>query len=291
VLERTTGPDGKGELLDWYLRGHPLAADEAMVVLDADNRVEGDFLSRLSAELGSGCSVVQASVLPSNMNASPIASAAGLGDWMAREMIYKRAAARGWPVELGGTGFCATGEALRAAGGWSGSLTEDLDLTIRLILAGQTIKYLSEATVWDEKPIDLRTAVGQRRRWARGRTGVRKRRAQRLLRASWAGRSIAMTSLALRLVLPGRSFRLLVTLALGGLSLAWDWSFPFSWTMWAAIAMWLGGRPLWTLWRVREVRPYLHWYPLTLIWGFVWVWVRIVPSRGGWYHTPHRGRV
>lgn len=289
VLERPAGPDGKGELLDWYLRGHPLADDEALVVLDADNRVEEEYLSVLSAALGDGVNVVQASVLPSNPDASPIAAAAGLGDWMAREMIYKRAAARGWSVELGGTGFCVTGAALSAAGGWSNSLTEDLDLTVRLLLAGQTIRYLPEAKVWDEKPLNLRTAVGQRRRWAQGRTGVRRRRGAALWRASLAERSASMMALALRLFLPGRSLRLLVTLALGGLSVVWQWSFPFSWPVWFAIALWLGGKPLWALGRVREVRPFLHWYPLTLIWGFVWVWVRLGRRRRGWYHTPHHG--
>ena len=289
VLERTVGPDGKGALLDWYLEQHPVADDEGLVVLDADNRVEEDLLSLLSAALADGVGVVQASVLPSNLDASPIAAAAGLGDWMVREMTYKKAAARGWSVELGGTGFCATGAALAAAGGWSGSLTEDLDLTVRLLLAGQSIRYLPEARVWDEKPATLKTAVGQRRRWAQGRTGVRRNRGPKLWKASVAGRSASMMAMALRLVLPGRSFRLLFAMVLGALAAVWGWIFPFSWPVWIGIAFWLGGRPLWALWRVREVRPYLRWYPLTIIWGLVWVWVRLGPKRSGWYHTPHQG--
>ena len=290
VAERRHGPDGKGELLKWHLADHPLGEGEALVVLDADNRVESDFLSRLSRALEGGARVVQASVLPSNPDASPIAAAAGLGDWMAREMIYKRRSSRGRPVELGGTGLCITGAALAQAGGWSGSFTEDLDLTVRLLLAGQRVEYLSGARVWDEKPTDLRSAVGQRRRWARGRTGVRRRRGGSLWRAALARRSAPLMLMALRLAMPGRSFRLLAALALGGASAFWAWGFPVSWPVWAGAVLWLGGRPLWALWRVREVRAYLRWYPLTLVWGFVWLWVRIIPSGGGWFHTPHRGR-
>ena len=289
VLERTLGPDGKGALLDWYLKDHPVADDEGLVVLDADNRVDEDFLALLSAALVDGVGVVQASVLPSNLDASPIAAAAGLGDWVVREMVYKKAAARGWSVELSGTGFCATGAALSAAGGWSGSLTEDLDLTIRLLLAGHAVRYLPNARVWDEKPATLKTAVGQRRRWAQGRTGVRKSRGTKLWKASVTRRSPSMMAMALRLVLPGRSFRLLITTALGVMAAAWGWPFPLSWQVWVALALWLGGRPLWALWRVREIRSHLRWYPLTLIWGLVWVWVRLGPRRGGWYHTPHQG--
>ena len=233
--------------------------------------------------------MVQASVLPSNLDASAIAAAAGLGDWMAREMIHKRREDRGRPVELGGTGLCITGEALREAGGWTGSFTEDLDLTVRLLMAGHRVEYLPEARVWDEKPTDLRSAVGQRRRWARGRTGVRRRRGAGLLRAALARRSPVLALMALDLAIPGRSFRLLAALALGVASALWQWGFPLSWPVWAGLALWLGGRPLWVLWRVREIRRYLRWYPVTLIWGFVWLWVRLVPSGRGWFHTPHHG--
>ncbi len=290
VVTRTLGPDGKGELLKWYLSHHPLSGDEALVVLDADNRVDKDFLTRLAEGLERSGGVVQASVLPSNLDASPIAAAAGLGDWMAREMVYKKMAKRGWPMELGGTGFAATAAVLSEAGGWSGSFTEDLDLTVRLLLAGHQVRYLPGARVWDEKPARLGTAVGQRRRWAQGRTRVRRTWGGKLWMAALRKRSLPMMIMALRLAVPGRSVRLLGTFALGLLSVMWEWSFPFSWPVWTVVALWLGGHPLWALWSVREVRPYLRWYPLTLMWGFVWLWVRLGPRRRDWYHTPHHGK-
>jgi len=289
VMERREGPEGKGALLHWYLAAQPLRDDEALVVLDADNRVGPGFLLMLSQALGRGAQVVQASVLPSNPQASPIAAAAGLGDWMAREMVYKRKARRGRPIELGGTGLCVTGAALSEAGGWTGSFTEDLDLTVRLLMAGHVVEYLPEAKVWDEKPTDLRSAVGQRRRWASGRSGVRRRRGRGLWRMAWARRSVPMMVMALRLALPGRAFRFLFALICAIASSVWAWGLPFSWPIWTGIAVWLGGRPLGVLWRKKEVRPYLRWYPLTLIWGFVWLWVRIFPGKRGWFHTPHHG--
>lgn len=289
VWERVTGPDGKGALLNWHLSAHPLGRREALVVLDADNRVGDDFLSHLSEALEEGAQVLQASVLASNPEASPIAAASALGDWMARELVNKGRSRRGWPVELGGTGLCVTATALAQAGGWSGSFAEDFDLTIRLLMAGHRAHYLPGVKVWDEKPTNLSSAVGQRRRWAQGRTGVRKSRGWRLWKAALTQRSVPMMAMALRLVTPGRAFRLLVVLALGLAAVLWQWGLPVSWPVWAAAALWLGGRPLWVLWRVREARAHLRWYPLTLIWGFVWLWVRIGPRRRGWYHTPHRG--
>ncbi len=289
VAERRSGPEGKGELLRWHLDREPLSPREALVVLDADNRVESDFLARLALALGRGAQVVQASVLPSNMGSSPIATAAGLGDWMAREMIYRRSTARSRPVELGGTGFCVTSEALGAVGGWSGSFTEDLDLTVRLVLGGHQVIYLPEARVSDEKPVSLAAAVGQRRRWAQGRTGVRRQWAGRLLGAALSRRSLPLFRLALRLVVPGRSLRFLAAAALGTSAVVWGWSFPFSWPVWLVWATWLAVRPVLALWRVDAVRPHLVWYPLTLVWGLVWIWVRLGPRRRQWYHTPHHG--
>lgn len=289
VVERRQGSEGKGELLKWHLAAHPLQPEEALVVLDADNRIPPSFLSDISDALAGGAQVVQASVLPSNPHASPIAAAAGLGDWMARELIYKPKAARGWPIELGGTGLCVTARALREAGGWSGSFTEDLDLTVRLLLVGHRVEYLFDTIIWDEKPINLRSAVGQRRRWAVGRTQVRRRRGPKLWRAALAKRSLPMMALALRMAAPGRSFRWLAALLMGVFSVVGGWGFPFSWPIWGGILLWLGVGPLVALGRVKEVRPYLQWYPLTLIWGLVWLWVRITPSGRGWFHTPHHG--
>ena len=291
VAERSSGADGKGELLKWFLADHPLSNNEALVVLDADNRVEQGFLLQMSRALHCGAQAVQASVLPSNLEASPIAAAAGLGDWMVREMIHKKAAGRGRPVELGGTGFCVTSAALSEAGGWSGSFAEDLDLTVRLLVAGHSVRYLPDTRVWDEKPTDLKAAVGQRRRWAQGRTGVRKERGGRLWRTAVVRQSGPMMAMAWRVTVPGRSFRLLATLVMGLSSLVWEWGIPFSWPVWAAIALWLGGRPLLALWGVKEIRPHLRWYPLTLIWGVVWLWVRLGIRRRDWYHTPHYGNL
>ena len=289
VVERSHGPDGKGELLRWHLAEYPLAPDEALAVLDADNRVERDLLSHLAGALVKGAVAVQASVLPSNLDASPIAAAAGLGDWMTREMVYAGGRGRGRPVELSGTGFCVTAAALGEVGGWSGSFTEDLDLTVRLLQAGHRIRYLPEARVWDEKPTDLRAAVLQRRRWAQGRTVVRRRRGPTLLRRAVAERSVTMMLMAFRLAVPGRSFRMLLTVGLGVWAAVAGWGFPISWPVWAALSLWLAGRPVWALWPLREVRPYLRWYPLTLMWGFVWLLVRLLPHRREWYHTPHHG--
>ena len=100
MVERSVGPDGKGELLKWHLSDNPLAGNEVLVVMDADNRVEADFLSLLSEAVADGHQVVQASVLPSNLDASPIAAAAGWGLDGEGDGLQEG----GWAGMAGGTG-------------------------------------------------------------------------------------------------------------------------------------------------------------------------------------------
>ncbi|MFZ0491818.1 MAG: glycosyltransferase, partial [Acidimicrobiia bacterium] len=73
IAERQDGPDGKGALLAWYLAREPLKADEAVVVLDADNRVEDDLLSRFADELDRGHQALQAYLDVANPDASALA--------------------------------------------------------------------------------------------------------------------------------------------------------------------------------------------------------------------------
>jgi 1,2-diacylglycerol 3-beta-glucosyltransferase len=71
---------------------------------------------------------------------------------------------------LGGNGQLTRRSALEAVGGWSPSaLTEDLDLTVRLYLAGcGRIVHATRAVVWQEAVPTVGALVRQRTRWAEG---------------------------------------------------------------------------------------------------------------------------
>ncbi len=72
-------------------------------------------------------------------------------------------------VCLAGNGLIVKRAALEAVGGWNEeALTEDIDLTIRLHLAGWEIRYCYEAEVWEEGVVQLRDLIRQRERWFEG---------------------------------------------------------------------------------------------------------------------------
>lgn len=74
---------------------------------------------------------------------------------------------------LGGTGGAIRTSALRKAGGWNeNSLTEDSDLSVRVLDMGYKSTYLYDLDVKGEVPVTLKSLVRQQTRWAYGTTRV-----------------------------------------------------------------------------------------------------------------------
>lgn len=288
--ERREGPDGKGAALAWHLDRHPLEAGEALVVLDADNRIPAELLARFAGELEAGGSVLQAYLDVSNPDASALTTAAALSYWASNRMVQLARRNLGWSADLGGTGMCLTGEALTAVGSFGTSSTEDQELVARLVLAGYRVEWLHDVRIRDEKPASLGVAIRQRTRWAGGKQKVARRYGPALVRLSIKDRSFGPFDLAVRLTQPGRTFLALLT---GGLAIVaglFPSDYLLAWWLWAGVAGVQVLAPLPFLARDRVSGRYLWRYPLLTVFGLMWIPVRILSRfRRGWYHTPHDG--
>jgi cellulose synthase/poly-beta-1,6-N-acetylglucosamine synthase-like glycosyltransferase len=282
VVERLEGPDGKGAVLRWYVESHPLEADEALVVVDADNRVPPNLLERLAYEIDAGGSVFQAYLDVSNPDASALATASALSYWASNRMVQLARHNLVWTADLGGTGMCITAAALAEAGGFGDSLVEDQDLGVRLFLAGHKVRWVHDVRIGDEKPVEAGVAVRQRSRWAQGRRDVARRYFGKLLQR----RSAASWDLALRLVQPSRMG---VALVSGGLAVASALGLPlWSWRIWAALALVQFLAPIVFLARDSVPMRYLMRYPLLVVLPLMKIPARLTRNPG-WYHTPHEG--
>src|SRR4029077_5926318 len=70
---------------------------------------------------------------------------------------------------LPGTNFIVRKDVLREVGSWDEeALTEDAELSLRILEAGYRIKFVPYAVTWEQEPEDLATWFRQRNRWARG---------------------------------------------------------------------------------------------------------------------------
>ena len=93
----------------------------------------------------------------------------------------------GWLFQFNGTGGVWRREAIAEAGGWSSdSLVEDLDLTIRVALAGWHGLFMSEPAIPGLVPERVSHWRVQQRRWSTGFIEVARKLLPTILRAPWS---------------------------------------------------------------------------------------------------------
>ena len=180
LLERRL-PDaqkGKGAALNAacrHLQSSPLLGgrspeDVVVAVFDADGRIERDALTAVGGFFRDPrAGAVQIGVDMRNANANLLARMQDMEFCVFTE-IFQRARQRLGSVGLGGNGQFVRLNALQSLGEdpWSDCLTEDLDLGVRLLLAGWTNNYCPTAAVSQQAVTSVRKWLRQRTRWFQG---------------------------------------------------------------------------------------------------------------------------
>jgi len=146
------------------------ATGEIVVVFDADHRPGPDVLERLVrhfedptvAAAQGRCTIHN----DSDSIVSRVVAIDYLGGYLVNE--YGRQAVFALPA-YGGANCAVRASVLREIGGWNTtSVTEDTDLTLRLVLAGHKVRYDISAVDEEEGVTTVHRYWRQRYRWARG---------------------------------------------------------------------------------------------------------------------------
>jgi 1,2-diacylglycerol 3-beta-glucosyltransferase len=171
VLTRTAvDGGGKAAALNAAL---PHCRGEIIVVFDADILIAPDFLKTLIAALDRSVAGVQARVRIYNRDSHQLAACQDDEFAAFHKVMQLGRDALDGAVGLGGQGQAVWASALRRVGGWhTGASTEDLDLTVRLVMAGFRVKFCPQAVVWQEGVTNFPAFLRQRRRWAAGNLRV-----------------------------------------------------------------------------------------------------------------------
>jgi 1,2-diacylglycerol 3-beta-glucosyltransferase len=143
---------------------------EVIGVVDADARVAPDFVARVMTawRADPGAAAIQVQRRSRNLEHGWIAAAQDEELLMDMASQCGRHATDG-TAELRGNGMFVRRAALEAIGGWNpGALTEDLDLSTRLVAAGERIALAPQAEVGEEAVVTLPALWRQRLRWAEG---------------------------------------------------------------------------------------------------------------------------
>ncbi|HEV7207275.1 MAG TPA: glycosyltransferase [Mycobacteriales bacterium] len=168
VLRRPPGAGGgKSGALNFALQR---ARGEVIVVFDADHVPRRDVVQRLARHfLDPRVDAVQGRCLIRNSVEARLARSIAI-DYFSGYIVneYGRQALFELPA-YGGANCAVRTATLRRLGGWNpASVTEDTDLTLRVVLAGGTIRYDILAVDTEEGATTLRRFMVQRYRWARG---------------------------------------------------------------------------------------------------------------------------
>jgi 1,2-diacylglycerol 3-beta-glucosyltransferase len=161
------GPRMKAAALS-FAHGH--ARGEVIGVLDADASVASDFVTRVMRawQADPDAVAIQAQRRAHNRDHGWLAAAQDEELLMDMASQCGRCATDG-TAELRGNGMFVRRAALERVGGWSDvALTEDLELSTRLVAAGERIALAPQAEVGEEAVMALPALWRQRQRWAEG---------------------------------------------------------------------------------------------------------------------------
>lgn len=172
VLRRRTGAGGgkSGALND----AAALAHGEIIVIFDADHIPRRNVIERLVRHFQDPqVSAVQGRCIVRNSVQSRLARAIAI-DYFSGYLVneYGRQALFELPA-YGGANCAVRASTLEQLGGWNTeSVTEDTDLTLRVLMLGQRVRYDITAVDTEEGATTLGRFVKQRYRWARGHQQV-----------------------------------------------------------------------------------------------------------------------
>ncbi|WP_420818501.1 glycosyltransferase family 2 protein [Paenibacillus paeoniae] len=165
---------GKGYAIEWMLKelwAMPRQYD-AVVMFDADNLVNRDFLQLMNDDLCEGHQVIQGYLDTKNPDDSWITAAYAITYWYCNRLWQLSRTNLKMSNFLGGTGMCFETNLLKEMGWGATSLVEDLEFSMRCVKRNIYPILNYDAKVYDEKPVSFRASARQRLRWMQGHFNV-----------------------------------------------------------------------------------------------------------------------
>lgn len=180
-LEKANVVNGKSRALNYSLK---VAKGDIIGIFDADTIPRLDMLSIAAAKFkDTDVAAVQGRVIPINVRESVIARFASMEELIFEYIISGRSKL-GLFSPLEGTCSFIRKNVLEELGGFNENvLTEDLDLSIKLVSKGYRIIYSPAIIGWREVPVKFRSFVLQRLRWYRGHLEISIRNSLKELQA------------------------------------------------------------------------------------------------------------
>ena len=182
AIHREEGGGGKGGALQFATRH---VTGDVLLLFDADYFPGRATIKQLVAPFcDPETGAVMGRVVPHNTGATLLSAMLGMERAAGYQVGQQARYNLGLTPQFGGTVGGVRLSALRSAGGWNTeSLTEDTDLTFRLILKGWKVAYVNRAECYEEVPETWEVRRRQIARWATGHTDCMHRLGFSLIRS------------------------------------------------------------------------------------------------------------
>ena len=160
----------KGYALNWFLQQKikENAPYDAFFVFDADNIVDKDFIKNMNKKLCQGEDVVQGYRDIKNPSDNWISSGYALFYWTMHRFYHLARYNLGLSPLLNGTGFMVRFDVIKPQGWDTVTLTEDIEFSLKRIIAGKKLGWATDAICYDEQPTGFKQSWSQRSRWTVG---------------------------------------------------------------------------------------------------------------------------
>lgn len=203
VLARPGPASGKGTAIRWALEQPAVRSNDwdVMVILDADSRPREDFLDEVNAAFVHGAVAAQARTesVPSE---GWVGRAYALNTRLRNRLWHQARERAGFSAILTGAGVCLSRSLLAKHPFETRTITEDLEYSAVLGVAGVPVRYLYNAVIDIEQPGTLGSSVVQRVRWARGQLMSTLLMGPALLRRAFRHRDLSALDTAMYLAMP-----------------------------------------------------------------------------------------
>lgn len=217
LIRTDTTKNGKTWNVRWALTKIPMDHFDALAMFDADNLVELDFLARMNdyMEQHPEAEAIQGVLDVKNPDDNWLTRSYALAYWFTNRFWQLARGLWGLSCTLGGTGLVIRAATLRRIGWNLESLTEDLEMSTRIILSGSKVHWNDHAVIYDEKPQDLSISKKQRTRWMQGHYWVCWKYGMKSLKAFFRLRKLQYLDLFLYLLAPAKACIALLTMIAG----------------------------------------------------------------------------
>jgi cellulose synthase/poly-beta-1,6-N-acetylglucosamine synthase-like glycosyltransferase len=224
VHERNEGPrTGKGAALSWlFQRILEKEQCDAVVIFDADTRVDPGFLRVMDWRLAQGDQVIQGQHVISNPNQGWFSALTWAMFLIDNRFQNLGRSNLGWSAKNMGDSICFRVDILLQMG-WGEGLTEDYHLRHKLLLNGIRIVYEPASVGYGEAPITWSRARAQRARWLRGTRDTSQHYVKHLLGEGLKRRNLALLDGALQAIFPSYSTLSLLALIVFAIQVAIDY--------------------------------------------------------------------